>query len=159
MSIFTWEKPLHSWIYLSNLNYGCFRSRFMHLYKVLIIHWLDYASQLYKTTNEVVLGVLDSIQSTALRLATGAFRTSPTLSLCAEASIPALHYRNLKLTPLQIKKFLSFSYIKVLARINLFSHYKFFVRIYDYKLHIAIIFYVMQILVHWTWCCFRVWPD
>jgi len=44
------------------------------------------------------LEVLDAIQSTALRLTTGGFRTSPSLSLRAETSIMPLHYRRIKLT-------------------------------------------------------------
>jgi len=63
----------------------------------LILPRLNYGSQLYRTTNKMVLRFLDSIQSAALCLATGAFRNSPTSSLCAEASIPPLPYRCLKL--------------------------------------------------------------
>ena len=37
--------------------------------------------------------MLDSIQSSALRLAVGALRTSLTLSLCAEAGVPPLQFR------------------------------------------------------------------
>ena len=59
---------------------------------------LDYGSQLYITANKAVLGVLSTIQSTALRLATGAFRTGPFLSLGAKTSIMPLHYRRTKLT-------------------------------------------------------------
>ena len=84
--------------YLSNHNYGCSTKRLIHLYKSLILPRLDYGSQLYKTANKTVLGLLDTIQSTALRIATGAFWTSPSLSLCAETSIMPLHYRRIKLT-------------------------------------------------------------
>ena len=39
------------------------------------------------------LKFLDTVQSSSIRIATGAFSTSPTLSLCAEAGIPPLPYR------------------------------------------------------------------
>ena len=39
-----------------------------------------------------ILKMLDWIQSVALRLALGALRTSPTLSLCAEAGVPPLQF-------------------------------------------------------------------
>ena len=41
--------------------------------------------------------MLDAIQSAALRLALGALRISPTLSLCAKASVPPLQFRFLSL--------------------------------------------------------------
>jgi len=42
---------------------------------------------------ELLLKLLDSIQSSALRMALDALRTSPTLSLYAEAGEPPLRYR------------------------------------------------------------------
>ena len=48
--------------------------------------------------NKSVLSQLDTIQSSALRLTLGAFRTSPKLSLCAEAAEPPLFFRRLILT-------------------------------------------------------------
>ncbi|KAG5886324.1 hypothetical protein JTB14_034787 [Gonioctena quinquepunctata] len=44
------------------------------------------------------LKVLDSIQETALRLALGAFRTSPYESLCVEAGVPPLKFRREQLS-------------------------------------------------------------
>ena len=82
--------------YLLNSNYGCSRKRLLHRYKALILTRLGYGSQLYPTANKTVLRSLDTMQSAALRLATGAFQTRPTFSLCAETT--ALHYRRIKLT-------------------------------------------------------------
>ena len=44
------------------------------------------------------LTLLDTVQTSSLRIALGAFRTSPKLSLCAEAAEPPLCYRRLILT-------------------------------------------------------------
>ena len=38
------------------------------------------------------------VQSSALRMVLGAFRTSPNISLCAESAEPPLHFRSLTLT-------------------------------------------------------------
>jgi len=59
---------------------------------------LDYGSPIYGLTPPFQLQLLYSIQNSALRIATGAFCTSPAISLCAETSIPPVHYRRLTLT-------------------------------------------------------------
>jgi len=51
---------------------------------------------IYSDTNNTALKLLDSIQSTALRLALGA-HTSPILSLCAEEAVPPQQFRFLSL--------------------------------------------------------------
>ena len=43
------------------------------------------------------LALLDPIQNSAIRLCTGAFRTSPQLSLCADSGIPPLNFHRLSL--------------------------------------------------------------
>jgi len=78
--------------YLSHLRTGCNRRLFLQLYNSLIRSQLDYGAPIYRNTIKTALQMLDSIQSAALRLAHGALRTSPTLSLCAEAGVP--HYRS-----------------------------------------------------------------
>ena len=78
--------------FLSHPNTGCNRNRLLQLYKVLILPKLDYGAILYSLANKSILNILNPIQSAALRLVTGAFRTSPVLSLCAEAALPPLHF-------------------------------------------------------------------
>ena len=48
---------------------------------------------IYGMANRSALAILDSIQSSGLRLVTGAFRTSPRMSLCAETASLPLSYR------------------------------------------------------------------
>lgn len=59
---------------------------------------LDYGAPIYSQASKSPLQLLNTIQSSSLRIALGAFRTSPTLSLCAEAAEPPLEFRFLILT-------------------------------------------------------------
>ena len=54
---------------------------------------MDYGCAIYGAARPSRLRVLESIHCTGLRLALGAFRTSPLASLCCEAGIPPLKYR------------------------------------------------------------------
>jgi len=56
---------------------------------------LDYGSPIYSQTCKSALSLLKIIQTSSLRLSLVAFRTSPHLSLCAEAAEPSLTYRTL----------------------------------------------------------------
>lgn len=80
---------------VANLNWGCDRNVLLMLYKSLILSKIDYACTVYSSARQSKLKVLDSIQGTALRIAMGAYRTSPYLSLCCEAGIVPLKYRRL----------------------------------------------------------------
>jgi len=84
--------------YLSHPCTVCSRKLLLQSYNRPIRSQLDYGAPMYSRANKSSLKLLDSIQSSALRLALGALRTSPTLSLCAEAGVPPLGYRFLSLT-------------------------------------------------------------
>jgi len=84
--------------YLSHPRTGCNRKLLLQLYRTLIRSQLDYGAPIFSNTCKSSLKLLDSIQSAALRLSLGALRTSPVLSICAEAGEPPLHYRFLSLT-------------------------------------------------------------
>ncbi|CAD6216576.1 GSCOCG00011352001-RA-CDS [Cotesia congregata] len=58
---------------------------------------LKHAAIIYDSANKKTLKILDSIQNNALRIALGAFRTSPTTTLEAEANIPPLVLRRKEL--------------------------------------------------------------
>jgi len=83
---------------ISHPSKGCNRKRLLQLYRSLIRSRLDYGAPIYNLTSKSVLSLIDTIQTSSLRLALGAFRTSPRLSLCAEAAEPPLFYRRLVLT-------------------------------------------------------------
>jgi len=74
--------------FLSHPSKSCNRKILLQLYKSLIHSRLDYGAPIYGLANKSVLSLLDTIQTSALRLAFGAFRTNLKLSLCAEASDP-----------------------------------------------------------------------
>ena len=61
-------------------------------YKSYIRSKLDYGCILYNSASQVLLKKLDVIQSAALRIATGAFKSSPIIALHVETNIPPLPY-------------------------------------------------------------------
>ncbi|XP_072398193.1 uncharacterized protein [Diabrotica undecimpunctata] len=83
---------------LSNKNYGADYNYLIHVYKTLIRSKIDYGSIIYASAKEYLLHHLDVIQNTALRIPTGAFRTSPIESLRAETREPSLKYRRMHLS-------------------------------------------------------------
>jgi hypothetical protein len=69
------------------------RTVMLRLYQALIRSKIDYGSFVYGSTKKSRLCVLDHVRSAALRLATGAFRTSRLESLYAESGDPPLTVR------------------------------------------------------------------
>ena len=65
----------------------------LQLYSSLIRSRLDYACQVYGSAKPSYLKMLDPIQNQGLRLAMGAYRTSPETSLQVEANMPPLDLR------------------------------------------------------------------
>ncbi|XP_043252544.1 uncharacterized protein LOC122397459 [Colletes gigas] len=65
---------------------------------------LDYGSIIYGSGKESTLKKLDPIHNTALRIITGAFRTSPILSILKEANEPPLKHRRKLLCIIQAIK-------------------------------------------------------
>ena len=84
--------------YLSHPRLGCNRRLLLQLYRSLVRSQLDYGAPVYYQARKSTIKLLDTIQATSLRLSLGAFRTSPHLSLCAEAAEPPLLFRTLTLT-------------------------------------------------------------
>jgi hypothetical protein len=83
---------------LSNTNWGSNFSTLLKLYRSLIRSKLDYGSVVYGSARKSYLHMLDTIHHQGLRLALGAFRTSPVESLYAEAGEPSLELRRKKLS-------------------------------------------------------------
>ena len=79
-------------------DWGADRDVLLRLYRALIRSKLDYGSIVYGSARKSYLQMLDPIHHQGLRLALGAFRTSPVNSLYAEANEPSLHLRREKLS-------------------------------------------------------------
>jgi len=77
---------------ISHSSKGCNKKLLLQLDRSLIRSRLDYGAPINNLASKSVLSLLDTIQASSLRLALGAYRTSPRLSLCAEAAEPPLPF-------------------------------------------------------------------
>ena len=77
--------------------WGADRTVLLQLYLSLIRSKLDYGSIVYGSARKSYLLELDTLHHQGLRLALGAFRTSPVESLYVEAEEPSLYLRREKL--------------------------------------------------------------
>lgn len=99
------------WIpHITNLRIKCTRSnnlikvivknnrmtdckKLMNVYRTMTRSKLDYGCQVYGSASKTVLKTLNTVHHQALRLCTGAFRTSPIDSIYVEAEEPSLSDR------------------------------------------------------------------
>lgn len=91
------KKSLNILRCLSHLSWGADRETLLLIYKSLIRSRIDYGSVIYSSARKSRLKILDTIQCTGIRLAIGAFRTSPLDALCCEAGISPLKLRRSKM--------------------------------------------------------------
>ena len=82
---------------LSHTDWDADRTVLLQLYRSLIRSKLDYGSIVYGSARKSYLLELDIVHHQGLRLALGAFRTSPVESLYVEAEEPSLYLRREKL--------------------------------------------------------------
>lgn len=75
---------------VSRTSYGADRATLLLLYRSLVRSKLDYACFVYDSASEATKRSLDAVHHAALRIATGAFRTTPKSSLLVEAHEPPL---------------------------------------------------------------------
>ena len=78
---------------VARTSYGADRRTLLLLYRSIVRSKLDYACFVYDSASESSKKVLDAVHHAALRIVTGAFRTSPKCSLLAEANEPPLALR------------------------------------------------------------------
>ena len=83
---------------LAHTDWGADRKVLLRLYRALVRSKLDYGCVVYGSARKSYLRMLDPIHHHGLRLALGAFRTSPAKSLYVEANEPSLHARRNKLS-------------------------------------------------------------
>ena len=95
---------------LSHTDWGADRTVLLQLYRSLIRSKLDYGSIVYGSARPSYISSLDTVHHQGLRLALGAFRTSPVQSLYVEAEEPSLSLRRENIAYTSLIKFLcSFS--------------------------------------------------
>jgi ribonuclease HI len=81
---------------ISRKSWGADRKTMLQLYGALVRSKLDYGCMVYNSARPSYIRILDPIQNCGLRLAMGAFRSSPALSLYAESGeLPLWSRRNL----------------------------------------------------------------
>ncbi len=89
---------------LYSTSWGSDRLTMLKIYNTMVRSLLDYGSIIYTSASTATLRKLNCIQNTALRLSTGAFRTSPILSLQTESNTLSLDQRRIYLTLLYYTK-------------------------------------------------------
>ena len=90
------RKSLNLLGFVSNRKWGADRKMLENLYNALILSKLDYGNTLYSTASETALKKLNPIQNQAMRIITGAFRSSPIVSLNVESNITPLDLHRLE---------------------------------------------------------------
>ena len=83
---------------LSHTTWGADRTTLLQLYRSLIRSKLDYGSIVYGSARKSYIARLNPLHHQGLRLALGAFRTSPVASLYVEADGPSFTSRREKLS-------------------------------------------------------------
>ena len=78
--------------------FGCRPNYTSKAYRSLVRSKLDYGCIIYGSARKSYLQMLDPIHNQGLRLALGAFRTSPVASLYVEADEPSVYSRREKLS-------------------------------------------------------------
>ena len=75
------QKALNLLRVVAHTDWGADRKILLHLYRTIVRSKLDYGSIVYGSARESYLKTLDTILHQGIRLALGAFRTSPADSL------------------------------------------------------------------------------
>lgn len=77
---------------LSGMKWGANRQSLLKVYTAMIQSRLMYGSVAYTTANKSNLSILQPVQYLGVRIATGAYRTSPAMSIICEAGQLPLKY-------------------------------------------------------------------
>lgn len=83
---------------LSHPSTGFDQKTFLSIYRTLVRPYLDYGSHRLIHVNKTSLAMLDLIYTFAIRIFTGAFRTTSSPSLFCESSELPLYIRRIRLT-------------------------------------------------------------
>ena len=103
---------------VSHTNWGSDSTTMLRLYRSIIRSKLDYGSFIYSSASVSTLKLLDPVHNAAIRLCTGAYRSSPALSLFCESGEYPLDMRRSQLLmqyhsrSLQAPSTIAFSYVQ-----------------------------------------------
>ena len=78
---------------VSSFNWGADRTTLLRIYQSLCLSKIEYGCQIYGSACKTTLEKLDIVHNMALRICTGAYRTSPVESLYVDSGIPPLFIR------------------------------------------------------------------
>ena len=92
------QKALNLLRVVAHTDWGADRKILLNLYRTIVRSKLDYGCIVYGSARPSYLKTLDTIHHQGIRLALGAFRTSPAESLLVEANEPSLKDRREKLS-------------------------------------------------------------
>ena len=92
------QKALNLLRVVAHTDWGADRKILLNLYRTIVRSKLDYGCIVYGSARPSYLKTLDTIHHQGIRLALGAFRTSPADSLLVEANEPSLKDRREKLS-------------------------------------------------------------
>ena len=87
------KKDLNLMRYLSGTSYGADKITLIKIYKSLIRSKIDYGCQAYSSATQSQLKRLDRIQAAALRIATGAYKSTSNINVQIECCVPPLQLR------------------------------------------------------------------
>ena len=101
-------KKLASIQCVSHTNWGADRTMMLRLYRAIVRSKLDYGAIVHASANDKLYSSLDPVHNRAIRLCTGAFRSSSMQSLYAESGEQPLSSRRMQLLINIIPIFLNF---------------------------------------------------
>ncbi|GFV64260.1 RNase H domain-containing protein [Trichonephila clavipes] len=92
------EKSLNLLKVLSNTSWGADRTSLLRVYQAIVLSRIDYGCVAYGSACNSTLQKLDPVHHMALRICSGAFRTSPVQSLYVNCHQLPLDFRRRKLS-------------------------------------------------------------
>lgn len=90
------NKALNILKVLSRKRWGSDRKCILHIYRSLVRSKIEYGCVVYGSARQSYLRRLDAVHNLGIRLAIGAYRTSPVPSLYAESNEPSLEQRRIQ---------------------------------------------------------------
>ena len=75
---------------VSAKTWGADRETLLHLYKALFRSKIDYGCMAYSSASNTNIKKLEVVQNTAIRIATGCLKSTPTVALRCETNLPPI---------------------------------------------------------------------